>query len=702
MKYIPLLFFQFIMAIHGVSQHISEFTSVIPTIQNTNFVFPFTTHKFQKILEQGDPIGNGTVRDNFDFTGYLSANGSSTSGYLALNHEIHPGAVTAMDINFNGTTQLWNPSSLTQLDFSAVNGTSTNCSGGITPWGTTITCEETITTADTNGDGYYDFGWMVEINPVTKTVIRKLWALGCGKKENITIHSNRRTAYFGNDSNPGYLYKFVANTNNNLNDGVLLVYKGSKNGNGEWIPINNTSISDRNNTLSLCNAAGATVFNGIEDVEIGLDGKIYLAVKNENCVYRFSDSDPVSGITVSEFETYAGNMSYNITHAGGTTLTPWGAGNDNLAFDNLGNLWVLQDGGNNYIWVVMNNHTQANPNVKIFGIAPGGSEPTGITFTPDYKYLFMSIQHPLAGNNIDYQTDAAGNKIGFGNDIAIVIALSSNLGCNQSGMSCNDNNSNTYNDKYSENCICTGTRIQDTLNISVKSGNDDAEENLNNGTVSLTSTDLNLGYDGAIPQLVAIKFNNINIPKKSFIQSANIQFTSDEITAETTTVIIKAEKSTSPLPITNSPYNLSQRTPTTDSVTWQIPAWNAEGQFTPDQKSPGIQKIIQELVSREDWSETGSSIVLLIKGNGTRIAKSQESSSSNSAVLQIEYTVQNVNNVGIGQTAPASKLQVKNGDIYVETIGAGVILKSPDGKCWKLTVTNAGAIQAISVPCPGF
>jgi hypothetical protein len=240
------------------------------------------------------------------------------------------------------------------------------------------------------------------------------------------------------------------------------------------------------------------------------------------------------------------------------------------------------------------------------------------------------------------------------------------------------------------------------LNISVKSGNDDAEENLNNGTVSLTSTDLNLGYDGAIPQLVAIKFNNINIPKKSFIQSANIQFTSDEITAETTTVIIKAEKSTSPLPITNSPYNLSQRTPTTDSVTWQIPAWNAEGQFTPDQKSPGIQKIIQELVSREDWSETGSSIVILIKGNGTRIAKSQEGSSSNSAVLQIEYTVQNVNNVGIGQTAPASKLQVKNGDIYVETIGAGVILKSPDGKCWKLTVTNAGAIQAISVPCPGF
>ena len=27
-------------------------------------------------------------------------------------------------------------------------------------------------------------------------------------------------------------------------------------------------------------------------------------------------------------------------------------GNDNLAFDGEGNLWVLQDGGHDYIWVV--------------------------------------------------------------------------------------------------------------------------------------------------------------------------------------------------------------------------------------------------------------------------------------------------------------------------------------------------------------
>lgn len=701
MRYFSFLIVQLFIFTLSEAQHISDFISVTPAGQTSKFVFPSATHKFQKILEHGDPISNGTAMDNFDFTGYLPANGSSSSGYLALNHELNIGGVTAMYMNLNPVTQLWQPSNITKLDFTAVNGTWRNCSGGITPWGTTITCEEGVSVLDTNLDGYNDMGWMVEIDPINKTVIGKLWAMGCGKKENIVIHANRRTAYFGNDDNPGYLYKFVATSIDNLNSGLLYAYKGAKNGVGEWILINNTTIADRNNTMQLCSAAGATVFNGIEDVEIGPDGNIYLAVKNESRVYRFTDGDPISGTTVTGFETYVGSMSYSITHAEGTTLTPWGAGNDNLAFDNLGNLWVLQDGGNNYIWVVMNNHTQANPNVKLFGIAPAGSEPTGITFTPDYKYLFMSIQHPNAANNVTQQTDAAGNQIGFGKDMAMVISLSDNLGCTLTGTACNDNNANTFNDVYDAFCICSGTAANDTLLLPVSAGADDAEENISTGTVNLSSTDLELGNEGTTPQLVAIRFNNINIPKGTQIQSASIRFTVDEISTEVTSVTIKAEKNVAPLPFTATPFNLSSRTETTNSVNWPIPAWNTVGQSTADQTSPDIRTIIQELVNQDNWTGTGSSMVFFIRGTGTRIAKSQEGSAAQAAVLTITYALQNVNNVGIGQAAPASKLQVKDGDVFVETIGAGVILKSPDGKCWKLTVTNDGTVQAVNVTCPG-
>ena len=84
-------------------------------------------------------------------------------------------------------------------------------------------------------------------------------------------------------------------------------------------------------------------------------------------------------------------MSYDINDGSSVTSVPWGNGNDNLAFDNDGNLWVMQDGGDFYIWVVKNGHTQASPDVEIFGITPAGAEPTGITFTPDNKYLFMSV-----------------------------------------------------------------------------------------------------------------------------------------------------------------------------------------------------------------------------------------------------------------------------------------------------------------------
>jgi hypothetical protein len=46
------------------------------------------------------------------------------------------------------------------------------------------------------------------------------------------------------------------------------------------------------------------------------------------------------------------------------------------------------------------------------------------------------------------------------------------------------------------------------------------------------------------------------------------------------------------------------------------------------------------------------------------------------------------------------KLHVAGGKIYVETNGQGVILKSPGGACFELTVTNAGAIATTAVACP--
>lgn len=53
--------------------------------------------------------------------------------------------------------------------------------------------------------------------------------------------------------------------------------------------------------------------------------------------------------------------------------------------------------------------------------------------------------------------------------------------------------------------------------------------------------------------------------------------------------------------------------------------------------------------------------------------------------------------VGVGTSSPASKLGVSGGDVEVEDIASGVILKSPDGTRWRVTVDNSGNIQTATV-----
>ena len=56
--------------------------------------------------------------------------------------------------------------------------------------------------------------------------------------------------------------------------------------------------------------------------------------------------------------------------------------------------------------------------------------------------------------------------------------------------------------------------------------------------------------------------------------------------------------------------------------------------------------------------------------------------------------------IGIGGISPMSRLHVSNGDIYIDNIGSGVIMKSPDGTCWRVTVDNTGAMVTTAITCP--
>ncbi|MBX0288936.1 DUF839 domain-containing protein [Hymenobacter sp. HSC-4F20] len=431
--------------------HISRFTSVQPSNQPQDLRIP-ATHTFQMLVQGGEAYStaaDGNLKEAFDFTGYVPISGSSANGYLSINHEGSSDAtsgVSMLNLSFDATTKLWKVNAKNPVNFQPVVGTFNNCSGGVTPWSTIITCEENTPTAptDSNNDGYLDYGWNVELDPATHTVKDqngdgtpdKLWRMGRFKHENVVVAPDRRTVYEGADegSTLSFVYKYVANTAGQLANGTLYALKldgaiGTAT-TGTWIQIPNTTPAECSNTAAAALALGATSFNGVEDLDISpVTGQIYFTAKGPGTTYRFTDA----ATTVSAFEVFVGNSpgvtnrTYPINYGTTTVQEAWGTGNDNLTFDSHGNLYVLQDGGRNHVWVVRPCHTQANPAVEVFAVTPAGCEPTGMTFSPDEKFMFISMQSPDSKNTLA-TTDAAGNPVVFNKSTALVIGRKGTLG----------------------------------------------------------------------------------------------------------------------------------------------------------------------------------------------------------------------------------------------------------------------------------
>ena len=167
-------------------------------------------------------------------------------------------------------------------------GTINNCSHGVTPWNTYLTCEENFNgyfrvdpgtyTAeqqeltsrygvggDRNNWATHDprfvvtssepnepnrFGWVVEIDPFdagSRPVKRT--ALGRVKHESAYVHvtkGGRVVVYTGDDQVNEHVYKFVSHDNwqsarargrSPLDDGILYVAVFNDDGSGEWLPL---------------------------------------------------------------------------------------------------------------------------------------------------------------------------------------------------------------------------------------------------------------------------------------------------------------------------------------------------------------------------------------------------------------------------------------------------------------------------------
>ncbi|MEN8260391.1 MAG: metallophosphoesterase, partial [Pseudomonadota bacterium] len=173
----------------------------------------------------------------------------------------------------------------------------------------------------------------------------------------------------------------------------------------------------------------------------------------------------------------------------------------------------------------------------------------------------------------------------------------------------------------------------------VKTGNDDAEEKLSTGRISVTSSDLEMAYISS-PQISGVRFTNVEIPKGAKITKAYLQFKADETDTSSVTLRIRGENSANAAMFSTTSGDITRRAVTSASATWSPEAWTKTGEAGLPQRTSDIATVVQQLVNRSDWA-SGNAMVFLIDnptgGSGKRTAESYNGDASGASLLHIHY-----------------------------------------------------------------
>ncbi len=95
-------------------------------------------------------------------------------------------------------------------------------------------------------------------------------------------------------------------------------------------------------------------------------------------------------------------------------------------------------------------------------------------------------------------------------------------------------------------------------------------------------------------------------------------------------------------------------------------------------------------VSRLDFTQEGDAGATTLAGKIDFITCDGSETTS-------RMVINKTGKVGIGITNPTSKLHVDGGDVEVDDTGRGLILRSPDGTRYQVTVANGGTLSVNAV-----
>lgn len=355
----------------------------------------------------GDAMDDGgTVPDAADGMGCLPLPGGKLA--LVRNHELRGGdqsgfAGLAFDrtpegaILGGGTTTLVLDAATLKVErqFRSLAGTLRNCAGGVTPWGSWLTCEEDVTRSGSRAT--LDHGWVFEVpanatGPVDPVPLK---AMGRFNHEAAAVDPKTGHVFLTEDRDDGLLYRFVPAVPGKLAAGgrlqaLALSGVGEAIAPGGWAPvrwIDLDQVESPDDDLRLRGrAAGAMTFARGEGIHLGTGARgpselFFVATSGGAAklgqIWRLRLKDGAPALQLFFESTDPAQFNYG----------------DNLTVAPGGHLIVCED---QYTTVVDNHLRGITPDGHPYPLARlrTQTELAGACFSPDGRVLFVNLYRP--------------------------------------------------------------------------------------------------------------------------------------------------------------------------------------------------------------------------------------------------------------------------------------------------------------------